>query len=379
MDMIYVFRGRIQELYAKNSKVFDKIFQFILAIVTFTVINHNVGFMKAAASPVASLALAVICTFLPLMVTVIMATVLILAHMFALSIGMLAVTAVIFLIMYIFYLRLTPKKALIVLLTPLAFFLKVPYIIPVACGLVATPISLIAISCGTIVYYMLEYVKKSSVNIENVGAKGMLTQATKYVQQVFQNKEMWIIIVAFIICFFVVFTLRRTSMDHAWKVAIVAGAVANVIVIVAGDIALGVHTSYGTLIGGNIGAIVIGLILELFLFSVDYARSENLQFEDDEYFTNVLVEGEISNLKNHYTGHIYFTLKDEKSLINLFTASCFAFLASSVFPKVTVFVPYSPNTASFTLFASFIKSFNTIAFFNACGVVTPAGQFEVFV
>ncbi|MCI6122557.1 MAG: hypothetical protein SOV77_03575 [Lachnospiraceae bacterium] len=284
MDMIYVFRGRIQELYAKNSKVFDKIFQFILAIVTFTVINHNVGFMKAAASPVASLALAVICTFLPLMVTVIMATVLILAHMFALSIGMLAVTAVIFLIMYIFYLRLTPKKALIVLLTPLAFFLKVPYIIPVACGLVATPISLIAISCGTIVYYMLEYVKKSSVNIENVGAKGMLTQATKYVQQVFQNKEMWIIIVAFIICFFVVFTLRRTSMDHAWKVAIVAGAVANVIVIVAGDIALGVHTSYGTLIGGNIGAIVIGLILELFLFSVDYARSENLQFEDDEYY-----------------------------------------------------------------------------------------------
>lgn len=284
MDMIYVFRGRIQELYAKNSKVFDKIFQFILAIVTFTVINHNVGFMKAVASPVASLALAVICTFLPLMVTVIMATVLILAHMFALSIGTLAVTAVIFLVMYIFYLRLTPKKALIVLLTPLAFFLKVPYIIPVACGLVATPISLIAISCGTIVYYMLEYVKKSSVNIENVGAKGMLTQATKYVQQVFQNKEMWIIIVAFIICFFVVFTLRRTSMDHAWKVAIVAGAVVNVIVIVAGDIALGVHTSYGTLIGGNVGAIVIGLILELFLFSVDYARSENLQFEDDEYY-----------------------------------------------------------------------------------------------
>ena len=186
--------------------------------------------------------------------------------------------------MYIFYLRLTPKKALIVLLTPLAFFLKVPYIIPVACGLVATPISLIAISCGTIVYYMLEYVKKSSVNIENVGAKGMLTQVTKYVQQVFQNKEMWIVIVAFIICFFVVFTLRRTSMDHAWKVAIVAGAVANVIVIVAGDIALGVHTSYGTLIGGNVGAIVIGLILELFLFSVDYARSENLQFEDDEYY-----------------------------------------------------------------------------------------------
>lgn len=30
---------------------------------------------------------------------------------------------------------------------------------------------------------------------------------------------------------------------------------------------------------------------------------------------NVLVKGEISNYKLHYTGHLYFTLKDEKSLI----------------------------------------------------------------
>ena len=36
---------------------------------------------------------------------------------------------------------------------------------------------------------------------------------------------------------------------------------------------------------------------------------------DDEYLNQVLVKGEISNFKNHYTGHMYFTLKDENSLI----------------------------------------------------------------
>ena len=36
---------------------------------------------------------------------------------------------------------------------------------------------------------------------------------------------------------------------------------------------------------------------------------------DDEYLNNVLVKGEISNFKNHYTGHMYFTLKDENYLI----------------------------------------------------------------
>ncbi len=35
----------------------------------------------------------------------------------------------------------------------------------------------------------------------------------------------------------------------------------------------------------------------------------------DEYLNNVLVKGEISNFKLHYTGHMYFTLKDESSLI----------------------------------------------------------------
>ncbi|MBR3152014.1 MAG: exodeoxyribonuclease VII large subunit [Clostridia bacterium] len=36
---------------------------------------------------------------------------------------------------------------------------------------------------------------------------------------------------------------------------------------------------------------------------------------EDEYLNNVFVKGEISNFKHHYTGHMYFTLKDDKSLI----------------------------------------------------------------
>ena len=36
---------------------------------------------------------------------------------------------------------------------------------------------------------------------------------------------------------------------------------------------------------------------------------------EDEYLQSVYVKGEISNFKHHYTGHMYFTLKDENSLI----------------------------------------------------------------
>ena len=36
---------------------------------------------------------------------------------------------------------------------------------------------------------------------------------------------------------------------------------------------------------------------------------------EDEYLNSVYVKGEISNFKHHYTGHMYFTLKDDNSLI----------------------------------------------------------------
>ncbi len=35
----------------------------------------------------------------------------------------------------------------------------------------------------------------------------------------------------------------------------------------------------------------------------------------DEFLQNVLIKGELSNFKKHYTGHMYFTLKDDNSLI----------------------------------------------------------------
>lgn len=45
---------------------------------------------------------------------------------------------------------------------------------------------------------------------------------------------------------------------------------------------------------------------------------------EDEFLQNIYVKGEISNFKNHYTGHLYFTLKDENSLIKCIMFKSFA-------------------------------------------------------
>lgn len=284
MDNLYVLRGEIQQFYAKNSKYINKALQFIVALLTFYMINHNMGFMKLLSNPLITLGLSVICAFLPMIVTVLAAAVLTLVQMTAVSVGIMAVTAVIFLIMFIFYLRFSPKTALVVLLTPLAFMLKIPYVIPIAFGLVGTPVYAVPIIFGTIVFYMTDYLKEAASSLKGEGAAGMISQVTSYAQQVFQNKEMIVSVFAFIIVLLLVYTVRRMAINYAWKTAVAAGAVAGIAIVFAGSMMLGVEVSYLELILGNIAAVIVGLVLEFLFFSVDYSRCESVQYEDDEYY-----------------------------------------------------------------------------------------------
>ena len=187
-------------------------------------------------------------------------------------------------IMFVFYVRFSPKTALIILLTPLAFLFHIPYVIPVAFGLVGAPSSVVAIICGTIVYYMIDYVKTSASALESGGATAMISQLMTYLQQVFQNKEMIITIIAFVIVLFLVYQVRRMAISHAWKSASAAGAVVSIVIMAAGSAALDVKISYPELILGNVAAVIVGLILELLFFAVDYSRTESVQYEDDEYY-----------------------------------------------------------------------------------------------
>lgn len=284
MSEIFVWKDEMKKFYAQYSAYVDIAIRFLFAITVFWLINKNLGYMKGLTSPVITFVLAILGALLPLIMTVMIATVLILAHLYKISLVVLGISALIFIVMYIFYFRFTPEKAWLVLLTAIAFALKVPYFIPIALGLSATPISMVPIACGTIVFYMVQYIHTSSVALKGSVDGGMMASMTTFVNQILTNKEMWIMVMAFAICILVVYYIRMWSADYVWNLAIVAGAITNIIAIVIGAMLLNVKMQYGLVIFGNILAIAIGFILELFLFSVDYTRTERIQFEDDEYY-----------------------------------------------------------------------------------------------
>ena len=115
MDGILELKGQLQKIYAQYSKYIDKIIQFVLAVFTFYMINNNIGFMQMLTNPVVTLGLSIVCAFLPPVFTVLLAAALVLGHVYSLSLGMLVVTSIVFLLMFIFYLRLAPKTSIVVL------------------------------------------------------------------------------------------------------------------------------------------------------------------------------------------------------------------------------------------------------------------------
>ena len=39
------------------------------------------------------------------------------------------------------------------------------------------------------------------------------------------------------------------------------------------------------------------------------------KFDNSAFFNRVFIKGEISNFKNHSSGHMYFSIKDDNSII----------------------------------------------------------------
>ena len=263
MNSLYVWKEEMQKLYARYAKYIDKVLQLILGILVFGMINSRIGYMELAAADYVTAGLAVLFTFLPPVCMAVAAAVLVLLHMFSLSLAVFAVTAAIFLMMFIFYFRFAPGTAMILLMTPLAFLFKIPYVIPVIYGLIGTPVYLVPVACGTIVYFMLHLVSGSATAFKGgAGAEGMLQAVTEFTKQVFTNKEMLIFVLAFSVSLLIVYAIRRSSFDYAWKVAIAVGIISNIVLVVSGELVFDVHIPYGSMIGGNVVAALAAVVLE---------------------------------------------------------------------------------------------------------------------
>lgn len=285
MTNLLVLREQLKKFYGKNEVYITPISKFLLAFISLMLINHRIGYMSSLNDMAIVLVLSLLCSFMPRNITVVVVAAVTLAHLYKFSPECAIVALAVFLLLFILYFRFSPRDTIAVLLTPICFAWKVPYVMPIAMGLVGTPASAIAVGSGTIVYYLLYFMNDSASILNSYDADGAVEKLRFIIEEgLMNNKTMFVAVAGFAATVIVVYLIRRMSIDYAWTIAIVTGALLNILIQLFGDLLYSTHISIAGLLLGSIVSVVLVKVLEFFVFNVDYSRTELVQFEDDEYY-----------------------------------------------------------------------------------------------
>mgnify|MGYP001031552522 CR=1 FL=1 len=284
MTGLLEIKEKIKSFYGKYETFILPVVKFLLAFIVLNTLNGKMGYMTKLDNVAIVLIVALMCSFLPTNCIVLFGTVFSLLHMYALSLEVALVGLCVFLLMFLLYFRFSPGDSLLVLLTPLLCAWKIPYVIPIAAGLVCAPTAVISVGCGVTVHYLLQTVITSGPAVKTMADSETTAKLRLIVDGLVKNREMLVMIAAFAVTVMVVYLIRRLSIDYAWTIAMVAGAMADIVILLIGDLLYDINISILGALLGSVLALAVAKVLEFFRFCVDYSRTEKVQFEDDEYY-----------------------------------------------------------------------------------------------
>lgn len=285
MTKILELRDRLIRFYSRYETYLFPIVKFIVAISMFCVINKNIGFMKPVSSTSVALVLSLLCAILPVNAMIWLSAFVVLADMYAVSMETAATALLLFAVIFFLYFRFAPRDGIAALLTPVCFQLRIPYIMPVGCSLLQGAYSVIAVVCGTVLYFFLGGIQQNAAALMSTDED--VTSSSRFeisVGQIFSNREMYLVIAVFVVTSLVVYLVRRMEVDHAWTLAIISGTLIEISGLFVGYLVLGIADKTLWLLIGGVISMILAFIIQFLFMDLDYDRTERVQFEDDDYY-----------------------------------------------------------------------------------------------
>ena len=274
MLKLLVLREQLRAFYGKNSTVLTALIRFMTALISMICLNSALGYMKVLKSPAIVLVLALISSVCPFGGICWILALFMLAHIFAVSLEFALITAAFLLVVALLYYGFAPGDSWIMILTPLLFALKIPYIAPLLVGLSGALVSVIPLSCGVVVFHLLQYVRMNAGPLTNGDSVDITQKYMQMLNGIIMNRTMLLYILAFAAAAITVWLIRNQAFNQAWTIAVIFGGVFLY------DISL----SIPSLIAGIAASGLLAAAYRFFVFHVDYSRTEYTQFEDDDYF-----------------------------------------------------------------------------------------------
>ena len=307
MLSLLIFKEKIRLIYGKYSMFILPIFKFALILVALILMNINIGYLDILKNPFLIFIIAVFCSVLPFSAISIILSIYLLSDIFSVSMDMFLLIGIYLLVIGILYYGFKPRNSYLIIVVPLLFTLKIPYVLPIVLGLGTGILTVIPLSAGIILYYLLLYVKNNVGTLTNGITSDLSVRYFQILNSILSNKIMYIMLLAFALSLVIVYLIHNLSINYSWEIAIVSGMVSLLLFIFMGEFIMNITLSIMELLFGLIISLVLAYIYKFFIFNIDYTR-----IEDDEYYYYVKAVPKISIKFPDYKNEKINTIKSNR-------------------------------------------------------------------
>lgn len=280
MTQFLLLKEHIRTIYQKSSGLFHLFFRFLVSFLTFYSINQVVGYQPALHHVYVEILMSLVGMIMPVEIMVFLAAAFVVAHIFYVSRVLALSLAVIFLILYLLYVQFVPKHGYIILAVPIAFGLNLSYGVPVLLGLLFPTVSVIPMSIGIGIFYML----RTLTSVVASASDDTINLFQVLMEQMMENREMYMTMGIFTVVLVVVYAVRNLKQDYSFELAVFVGMILNTILLLIENYLLAVNINILYFVLGTVLSGILVWLIQLFRFTLNYASVENLQFEDEEYY-----------------------------------------------------------------------------------------------
>ena len=284
MEQVWKFRRLCINIAEEYAFLFIPLLKFVLAYLTFSTINTQIGYMTRLDNMFILLALSLISAVLPNMVMIMLAAVLLILQSYGVHLFAFVFVVLMLLLLYIFLQRFSDKYVLLLLIMPLALHFGLSPMVAVGGGLLLGPAALLPICSGTLIYAIVSIVAQSAPAIHGVEVQEFTTVVTQLMDGMMAKTDIVLLLIILASVFLIVYALRRLSVSFAWQIALLCGAFAFIVLLFAGGFFMETSMTVGKMFPGILAAVLFGEILTFFCCGLEYKKTQRIQFEDDDYY-----------------------------------------------------------------------------------------------
>ncbi len=196
---------------------------------------------------------------------------------------------------YLFYIRVAYNENILVLLTIVLAFLKLPYLAGFIVGIFFPITSVLAIFLGGFIYYILNFVKVGNMSVESIqgldaiSIENTIGNLNEVTTSMFLNTD-WIYL-SIIICAgsIAINLISKLSMKYNIYIAMASGFliyfIGSLFIVLFTDTTL----NFLTLTLSLIFCTVVAVVIQFFSIVLDYDSQEKVQFFDGENYYYVKI------------------------------------------------------------------------------------------